>query len=99
MREISWLLVGIAVGLLHGWSVSWSVGSLSAGRSGQAGVWVLIGALLRIVGVAVVLLVAVMQELPRGLLAVAGFLAARTAYVAIAASRMAHPGGSAGKGD
>jgi hypothetical protein len=99
VRELGWLLVGIAVGVLHGWTVSWAVGSLRPGRKGQARVVVLVGALLRIAGTAVVLFLAVTQELTWGLLAIVGFVVSRTVYTAIAASRMAHPGGSTDKGD
>jgi hypothetical protein len=50
MREILWLLAGVAVGVLHGWSVTWSVGSLRPGRKGQARIAVLVGSLLRTAG-------------------------------------------------
>lgn len=98
MRQILWLLAGAAVGMLHGWTVSWTVGSLRPGRKGQARLVVLVGALLRTAGTAVVLFVAVTQELTWGLLAIVGFVVSRTAFTAIAASRMAHPDGSKGEG-
>jgi hypothetical protein len=98
MREILWLLAGVAVGVLHGWSVTWSVGSLRPGRKGQARIAVLVGSLLRTAGTAVVLFVAVTQELTWGLLAIVGFVVSRTVYTAIAASRMAHPDGSRNEG-
>jgi hypothetical protein len=98
VRELGWFLGGVAVGLLHGWTVSWTVGSLHPERASQALLLVMFGALLRTVGVAVVLLFAVTQRLTWGLLAVAGFLVARTAHATIAASRIAHPDRSADEG-
>jgi hypothetical protein len=86
---LCWFLGGVVVGVIHGWTVSWTVGSLHPQRTGHAILLVLGGALLRTAAVATVLTVAVAQELTWGLLASAGFLVSRMGYTAIMAARIA----------
>ena len=72
----------MAVGVVHGLTLWWTVQGLQPGGIRRAVLLVWGGALLRSVGVAGVLLMAVTDALTSGLAAVVGFSLARLAWTA-----------------
>lgn len=84
-----WFVAGMAVGVVHGLTLWWTVQSLQPGAIRRAVLLVWGGALLRSVAVAGVLVMAVTDALTSGLAAVVGFWLARLAWSARIATGMA----------
>jgi hypothetical protein len=78
---VGWLVLGALVGGLHGWTQWWTVARLRPAAVGLGLVSVLAGALLRWLLAAGLLLMAVLEGLAAGLLALAGMTAVRWALV------------------
>ncbi len=99
MRALAWFTAGAATGMAYMWMVWSSVRGLRADSSPRTALVLLGSSLLRAVLVTAVLTLAVTQGVTLGLLAFGGFVLARLAGTALAASRMARggrvfPGGS-----
>jgi hypothetical protein len=79
-----WLLLGIAIALINGLSIRWTVGSLNiSGARSRAIAVVVGGAVVRVAVAALVLAVALRQGIVEGLLAFAGLWLGRWGAVAI----------------
>jgi len=92
MGSLIWLAAGLALGWMHAWSISRSVTMLRPDQAGTGVAVALLGSLLRVLGIAVVLMLGLRQSWVSGLLALAGFLVARTVFTALYSARLADTG-------
>ncbi len=82
MSGFAWLLIGAAVGAIHGWLLWRAVRGLEPGASADAGVARVLGAgLVRTLMVALVLLLAMQRGLAAGLWALGGLAIARFVWL------------------
>ena len=94
MAGFYWFGAGCVVGVLYGWSLWRLVLHLDADRVGRALILTWAGTMVRCVGVAVLLFVALGQGIVAGLSALVGFLLVRlgwTWFVALSVGAQSSP--------